>query len=526
MLKTLDETIAMQSEYLNIRLNAIQRLREQVVDIQNDSDREKLYMQLYDLYRPYRNDSAVWYLDQCRKIALRQGRKDKADRLAATISLMWSATGYYGEAEQVLKGIDSTRLSNITKGVYYHALQNLYNEMAFYTVHDDFRREWLQNAEHYRNEMLKYIPKDDDAYFRTREMQLLNKGNLHESMAINDAWMKTTQPGSHRFALVAFYRYMEYRARRDTTQMITWLQLSSVADVKNAVMDQGSLWELANLLYAMGDTERSYNYISYTSACSSKFGSKQRSSMMAALMSDIVKAYKLQNEHKTRQLYIALIGSSVLVIMLLVALMFIKRQRGQLNITLKRLSQRNKQMESANNRMKKANEQMSQLIGQLNVLNDKLEAGNRVKEEYVAHFMALCRLYLDKLDKLRNQMRNLLKQHRFDQLERLANSSEIKNAEYEEFYQQFDEAFLKLFPDFVTDFNRLLRSDERIEVKQPGHLTPTLRIFALVRLGIDDSAQIAEFLNYSVNTIYNYRAQTRNKAAVNRDEFEKLVKQL
>jgi DNA-binding CsgD family transcriptional regulator len=286
------------------------------------------------------------------------------------------------------------------------------------------------------------------------------------------------------------------------------------------------MWELANLLYYMGDTERAYRYIVYTAACTTSFGSKQRDSRMAALMADIVVRYRQQSERNNRQLSLALVGTSLLTVLLLVALLFIKRQRGKLHDALKGLAQRNLQMEDAYRNLKDANDKMSDMNTRLNELNNQLGVSNRIKEEYVAHFMALCRLYLDKLDKLRNQMRNLLKQHRFDQLERLANSSEIKNAEYEEFYQQFDEAFLKLFPDFVTDFNRLLRSDEHIEVKQPGHLTPALRIFALVRLGIDDSAQIAEFLNYSVNTIYNYRAQTRNKAAVNRDEFEKLVKQL
>ena len=98
--------------------------------------------------------------------------------------------------------------------------------------------------------------------------------------------------------------------------------------------------------------------------------------------------------------------------------------------------------------------------------------------------------------------------------------------EQKEFYANFDNAFLHLYPDFVTEFNRLLQPEERFIMK-PGELLNTeLRIFALIRLGIEDSSQIAEFLRYSVNTIYNYRAKVKNKARGSREDFEDLVRKI
>ena len=108
----------------------------------------------------------------------------------------------------------------------------------------------------------------------------------------------------------------------------------------------------------------------------------------------------------------------------------------------------------------------------------------------------------------------------------MVRSHEMLDAGLKDLYDNFDSAFLQLFPGFVEQFNALLRPEERI-VLRPGELLNTeLRIFALIRLGISDSSQIAEFLHYSANTIYNYRARVKGRAAVAREDFEKRVMEI
>ena len=92
-------------------------------------------------------------------------------------------------------------------------------------------------------------------------------------------------------------------------------------------------------------------------------------------------------------------------------------------------------------------------------------------------------------------------------------------------YSSFDTLFLNIYPDFVKDFNDLLKEEERISVK-PGELNTELRIYALVRLGITDSVKIASVLHCSPQTVYNYRLKVRNKAIVPRERFAELVKSL
>jgi len=193
--------------------------------------------------------------------------------------------------------------------------------------------------------------------------------------------------------------------------------------------------------------------------------------------------------------------------------------RNELNDTNSRLALLNTDLKSANDQLADKNKEFVQL-------NAQLSESNRVKEEYIGRFISLCSQYITKLDSYRKMVNKKIKNHEYDELFRSTRSSDLKDAEQEELFENFDSIFLHLFPSFVNDFNNLLVPEERIQLKEEHRLTPTLRIFALIRLGIEDSSKIAEFLDYSVNTIYNYRARVKNGALDNRDDFEKKVKEL
>jgi hypothetical protein len=149
-----------------------------------------------------------------------------------------------------------------------------------------------------------------------------------------------------------------------------------------------------------------------------------------------------------------------------------------------------------------------------------------VKDEYIGRFLSLCSQYVDKLDNYRKMVNKKMKNKELDELFRISKSTELKEQEIEELNQNFDSVFLHLFPNFIDDFNALLVPEAQIHPKEENRLTTDLRIFALIRLGIEDSSKIAEFLHYSVNTVYNYRARIKNGAVGNRETFERQVKEL
>lgn len=225
----------------------------------------------------------------------------------------------------------------------------------------------------------------------------------------------------------------------------------------------------------------------------------------------MAKEYKQKSELKR-----FLIFTSILVLCLVVAVIYVYKQ-------MKRVSRIRKELYRANVKLIDMNEDMTNTNSQLNDVNLQLSEANHIKEEYIAHFFDLCSTYVGKLEDYRKSLNKKAANNQLDELFKMLKSTTIVDNELEELYKQFDNIFLNLYPGFVEGFNSLLIKEEQVQLK-PGELLNTeLRIFALIRLGITDSVKIAGFLRYSLSTIYNYRTKARNKAAVSRDEFENQV---
>jgi len=524
--KQIDEAIAESPRYVAQREAKITAARHAFEQSSGQQKYEESY-RLFELYRPFVSDSAIYFLRQCIDIAKRQGDYNASVRCQSQLAIRCSNIGLYDEALNILDSIRLDReFDKLVLGTYYEAYNNVYGELSYYTRLDDMRQLYQQKEQHYKQLMFEYLPATSESCFLRREQAAQAEGKLKEAMAINDEWMKTVEPGSHPYALTALYRYIEYKLQRDTTQMMYWLTESVLADIRNAAMDQGSMWELANELMLSGDVDRASRYISYTSDCANRYGSRQRNWQIAPLLTHIANEYKSQSERTTSQLWGTLIVISILALLLLGALFFVHRRNTQLHAARNDLKTSNDELASANSLLATQKDELAALNSKLSTLNSQLTESNRVKEEYIGRFMSLCAQYIDKLDNYRKMVNKKMKNKELDELFQISKSTELKEKELEELYENFDTVFLHLFPNFIDDFNALLQPDMQIHPKEENRLTTDIRIFALIRLGFEDSSKIAEFLHYSVNTIYNYRARIKNGALGNREQFENRVKSL
>ena len=529
----IDETIAESPRYVAQREAKITAARHAFEQANGKQKYDESY-RLFELYRPFVSDSAIYFLRQCIDIANKLGDHNGSVRCRSQLAIRCSNIGLYDEALNILNSIrlvpepaeGGSGLDKLVLGTYYEAYNNVYGELSYYTRLDDMRQLYQRKEQHYKQLMFEYLPATNESCFLRREQAAQAEGNLKEAMAINDEWMKTVEPGSHPYALVALYRYIEYKLQGDSTQMMYWLTESVLADIRNAAMDQGSMWELANELMLSGDVDRASRYISYTSDCANRYGSRQRNWQIAPLLTHIANEYKSQSERTTSQLWGTLIVISILALLLLGALFFVHRRNTQLHAARNDLKTSNDELASANRLLATQKDELSQLNSQLSTLNSQLSESNRVKEEYIGRFMSLCAQYIDKLDNYRKMVNKKMKNKELDELFQISKSTELKEKELEELYENFDTVFLHLFPNFIDDFNALLQPEMQIHPKEENRLTTDIRIFALIRLGFEDSSKIAEFLHYSVNTIYNYRARIKNGALGNREQFENKVKTL
>ena len=153
-------------------------------------------------------------------------------------------------------------------------------------------------------------------------------------------------------------------------------------------------------------------------------------------------------------------------------------------------------------------------------VNHKLDEANIVKEHYIGYFMNQCSIYINKLHRFRKNVKLNIKTGQINNLNQL--STDELEKDFSELHINFDKTFLALYPDFVTGFNSLLKPEEHYHLES-GELNNELRIFALIKLGITDVKQIANFLHYSVQTVYNYKSKVKGKAIIGGDKFEEMV---
>ena len=334
--------------------------------------------------------------------------------------------------------------------------------------------------------------------------------------------------------MASFYRYLDLKMMRpDGDEWACWLAQAALADVENAVMDQAALWELANHLYEQGDIERAYRYINFAAECAARFSTRLRNQQIAPVMQTVDSIYQLQNEKENAYLKAALGMMALLIVLALAFLVYVNRNRRHLAQARNELSRKNGQLLSLNERLSRANAGLDEANTKLTAtgrrMNDaivNLDESNRVKEKYIGLFLRQCSTYIDRMDRQRKEISNLLKGKRYAELAEFVSAHNFRDKEQEELFEIFDSTFIRLFPTFVDEFNQLLRPESRMVLPDQSKLTTGVRIFALIRLGIDDSSKIAEFLHYSVNTIYNYRAKIKNGAACGRDEFEDRVREI
>ena len=326
-------------------------------------------------------------------------------------------------------------------------------------------------------------------------------GRYNEAIKLlKDAYSKFDN--IHGKALLDYSLAMAYAGKGDTANEKRHLILSAISDIRSGIREYTSLRLLAVLLYKEGDVDRAYAYMTRCMDDAAACNSLWRIYEVQKAFPVINKVYHHKLDRQRRVIFCSLVFIILLTLFLAVAILVIKKQ-------MRKVSAARRQAQEANVRLRE--------------LNRELSESSHIKEEYIAHYIDQCSLYIDKMDKYRKHLQKVAQKGGAKELfEEIRSKSFIDN-ELKDFYAQFDDSFLNLFPNFVDDFNNLLVPEQRIRLKPGEKLNTELRIFALIRLGISSSTKIANFLRYSVTTIYNYRVKLRNAAAGDREKFDDAV---
>ncbi len=523
ILRQLDEAIELSPETVAQYEQQTEGVYRQYQNARTPEEKYGLAFQLYEQYKAFMNDSALHYLSEAERWAEEQGNDVLVGNCRALMAFQCSTVGYYNEALAFLHRINKKQLDSTGLQNYYQSQMHVYGELGYYSNVPSLKEEYFRQQNLYRDSLFSLIDHQDPTYMMYRVYQLQEQKRMDEARQLSDQWVKRVSPDSRDYAIACYYRSLSSNNDDDRKY---WLAQSALSDVRHAVMDQASLLALADLLNTDGDLDRSYQYIRFTWDCNNRFNTRMRSWQITPILNVIEKNYQKAVAHNTRVLWVSVVVVSILALLLLGVLLFLHSRNRQLATARNDLKTSNKELAAANRRLATQTDELSTLNAQLSTLNSQLSESNSVKEEYIGRFMSLCSQYIDKLDDYRKMVNKKMKNKELDELYRISKSTELKDKELEELLHNFDSVFLHLFPHFVDDFNALLQPEMRITPKEENRLVTEIRIFALIRLGIEDSSKIAEFLHYSVNTIYNYRARIKNGALDNRESFERRVKLL
>lgn len=516
LLRELDRTIENKDIYEASKKNLIANIKNLLKQAKTEEQRYNIYSSLYNEYVNYNLDSAMLCANRKFEIANHLGNQDFIDQSKLDLGNIYIISGMYHETLELVRSINRNKLSHDQLPRYYHVYRTVYGEMLSTCASPEKRVQYAALVDSYRDSLLTTLGKNDISYLFVLTDGMNEKGNYRQALKLLNKKYEERSTTVHEKAMLAYSISVAYLGLGKREEAKRFMAMSAINDIQTPVKEYKSLQELAFLLYQEGEIDRAYNYINCSINDALESNARKNMPVITKLLPIISQAYSNKMKSRDRQQSILLLFISILVLSLVVAMFFVNRQK-------KRLLIAKAEQSKANDELSKLNDELVEANSKLLEINQKLFESNDIKEAYIGQYMDLCSAYIDGVEKYRSNLNKIARADGPSELVKAIKSSTYVEDELKEFYAKFDATFLHIFPNFVEQFNSLIEESERFIPKQGRLLNTELRIFALIRLGINDSVKISVFLRHSVSTIYNYRVKMRNAALNDRDDFENQV---
>ncbi len=520
LLERLDETLEMKETYQGYFKERIAVLNDVLAE-QNDPDQiYNIRKRLALAYKPNSFDSTLNFLLSNRALAASEGDRLKEMETDFMLVEAYTKAGYHIEASEILGGYSAESVPEEMLQAYYSAAHCFNGETMAYTSSDATYAEKEARRDHFRTLVLQMIEEGTLYWYDLKREEAEASGDVLKSREYARKMIECTEVNTPDYARSAYFYAHTFRKEPQNPERQEWLIRSAIADVMCATNDYASLNEISRMLFERGDIDRAFKYLAdHCMTDALAYNGKLRAWQISQFFPEIERAYQAKHARQTRRMAGVMAVAVGLLIILLLLMMFIFKRQQILDSMRRKLQESYLQIDERNRDLVSIN---SRLVS----LNAQIQEADKVKQEYIALFLSILSENISKTRQYRNHVLKSIRQGKTQMLvEEIENLPSLDD-DILEFYKMFDETFVNLYPDFVERFNGLLADGAAIVPKGDDILTPELRIFALIKLGITDSSKIASLLHYSANTIYNYRAKIKNKARGSRDEFEAAVRNI
>ena len=506
LLRILDDKIKHKKYYEIKKKNHIQKLKKEALLYKNnDSISYHLNYLIVEEYVGYQCDSAYIYSDKNKEIANRSNNEIWLYKNLLQRSVLLSTTGLFVESKEILDHINPEALPSTLRFSYNSAYECLYSNLSDYSGGDSpYNKIYKNKLADYYNSAYKALKPGDPFYYLFLSHKNRIENNWSQAEQNVNKFLETTHPGTRLHAIGSFCKAVIDAKLGNIESQERCLIYSAISDIESSTKENRSMQDLASILYQKGETVRAYKYIQSSLEDANFYNARFRNIQISKVQPIIEETYLQTINTQNKQLRWSIFLISILFAGLGITMYFIYKQ-------LKMIA--------------KSRNELSKTNSVLKSLNNKLDEANHIKEEYIAFFIRQNSNYLEKFERYKKLISIRLSTGQLDKLSAMVNDKKNEEMDLNELYHNFDQAFLRIYPNFVNEVNKLLKKEEVYNLKE-GTLNTELRIFALIRLGIKDTNQISEFLRYSLRTIYNYRSKVKAKSVIENDEFEAKIMQI
>jgi hypothetical protein len=456
----------------------------------NAEDQFEVLAKLSDEYKTFVYDSAFTYIKRLQRVAYQLNDPVKIAYSKIQLGFVLLSSGMFKETLDSLESQNIQGLPDSIKLSYYSIMARCYYDLGDFDRDKFFTPYYINLGNLYVDSAKTLCKPDGYDFLYLSGLKNLKNENTSEGFADLNKLMNDYPLTPHQLAVTASTLSYFYTKRNEPNVAIDLLARAAIADIKSATKETAAISYLAELLYKKGDIINAYTFIQQAMEDATFYGARQRKVQVGSIL-PVIAAAKLTNIDAQRKLW--LIYSALITLLSVLVIVFSI-------IIFKQLKKRK-------------------------IAEKALKEANTIKEEYIGYYFNINSEYLGKIEAFKKAVEMKLITKKVDDIKFIVNNINPKK-EREELYFSFDKVFLKLFPDFVSTFNSYFNEVDRIVLKEGQLLNTELRIFALIRMGIHDTEKIAKILDYSINTIYNYKARVKSKSIIPNEEFEKKIMEI
>lgn len=501
VLDSLDLLVDRRAHFTDLREARLGDLRSQLAVVEEGpvEQRYSTTLELAQEYRPFRFDSALYFSKQALELGHQLPGAAAARAAAIEIAYCYLSAGLFLEAHETIGSIETDDMSDEEATAVHLLRMKYFLDLAEYNDHNDdmahrYREEGIREADL----ALSLSPEGSHDHYFAQIHKQLHLHRYREALSTIDKVLQLKSITDRDRAILLSLKGSAATELGDERMAMEALARSAGYDLITGTHETTSLARLAGLLYRTGEIDRAASYIDLAMQDANYYDAKHRK-MAVGDIRPLIEQSKLRHlDLRRRQMTIYTVVASLLCLLLISAIVVIILQ-------MRHLRRATTQIERANSALR--------------VSNERLEEANAIKDEYIGSSFYRQGAYIHEQEELYRFILKRLESKQYDAIRKRIRQSEVVR-ERKDMYADFDETFTHLFPTFVTEYNALFPPEEQQTLLPGDPLTPEMRIFALIRVGISKTEQVAHFLNYSVNTINTYKTRVKNKSLVENKDFE------